>query len=565
MKVDRQLLLLAASTVVVLVLGTFAFLQSDPAEGWLTALYKAVQLFSMNSGVIGDGMPTPVALEFARWLALGTLIAAVYGTVQALLGHLRSKFRIAFIEGHHIVCGAGKRGIVIARSLRSKVDDGKGKVVVVELDENNAALGELRNLGIDVVIGNALDAAVLQSAGVAKARSLVAVTGGDEKNLSICSEVKENLNSFCELHAGVESWAWRSFFLDRMKPGIRLESYLSQAARSLMLNFVASEAAREPAMRENGVRIVIEASLETRQELLRAAILTLQISGEKKPTIDVTSVAAGEEDAFFDRFPSASLVAELRWHRASASQVFPEGGETVPDFAVFSLGSDIETLEAAERFWMRHETPDHRIIACLDEDNEAAYMGSIVKKSRDIQIENLIKFGLGSKHPLEPDIDERAMKCHAIYVANERAKNPQYGNKPGDLPDNWAELKERYKESNRLAAAQIEVASIAWRTRGETPALQMLTHLARCEHMRWMAEKAMFGWRWSGSLQRTSRDDLKLKHNLLIPYAALTSPEKDKDFNTFLWALDTSDEELHALGLDEKTLEMVRFSREVRV
>ena len=75
----------------------------------------------------------------------------------------------------------------------------------------------------------------------------------------------------------------------------------------------------------------------------------------------------------------------------------------------------------------------------------------------------------------------------------------------------------------------------------------------------------MFGWRWSGSLQKTSRDDLKLKHNLLIPYAALTSPEKDKDFNTFLWALDTSDEELHALGLDDKTLEMVRFSREVRV
>jgi uncharacterized membrane protein len=76
MKVDRQLIFLAISSVIVLIMGTLAFMGHDPEQGLLTALYKALQLFSMNSGVL-EGKPTPLLLEISRWLALGTLVAAV--------------------------------------------------------------------------------------------------------------------------------------------------------------------------------------------------------------------------------------------------------------------------------------------------------------------------------------------------------------------------------------------------------------------------------------------------------------------------------------------------------
>jgi hypothetical protein len=547
MKVDRQLIWLAIFSIIVLILGTFGFYQTAPESGFATALYQSIQLFSMESGVLDDP-PTPLVLEVARWLALFTLLAAVFASVQAIFTHFHSTIRIAFTKNHAIVCGAGHRGDVIARAF-SKTES--GKVVVIEIDENNASLGALRNLGVEIIIGNALDATVLQKAGISWAKSLVAVTGSDEKNLSICAEVETNqLNSSCELSAGIESWAWRSYYLDRLKSKIRLDSFLSRATQRLMLD-IACKAIKDPMLRKHGARLLIEGSGATLQELIRAAILMLQISGEEKPTIIATSTSPAEAEVFNNRFPAAPLVADIHWHTESACQVFPEGSGESPDFAIFANASDIETLEAAERFWMRHNTADDRVIACLHGESDSTHMEVLHKKERDFTVINLLSLGLGSKHPLEPDIEHRAKTCHAVYFQNEKSKNANYGNGPTDLPENWHLLPERLRESNRLAAMHHEVKRTAWHAKGDSCTADILTHFARCEHMRWRAEKAMDGWRWSGSKSKESRDNDKLRHHLLIPFDALNSDEKKKDYNAFLWALDISQEELDKIPLDE--------------
>jgi hypothetical protein len=82
--------------------------------------------------------------------------------------------------------------------------------------------------------------------------------------------------------------------------------------------------------------------------------------------------------------------------------------------------------------------------------------------------------------------------------------------------------------------------------------------------MRWMAEKAMHGWRWSGAKDSSTRDKHKLKHHLLFPFEELTPHEKDKDFSMFLWSLDINDSELAALNLDERTSKLVLLGRSVR-
>jgi voltage-gated potassium channel Kch len=558
MKVDKQLYLLALGSILALILGTLGFHQYSPENGWWTAFYQAIQLFSMESGVL-DEPPTPLLVEFARWIALGTLIALVYATVQALLGHFFSTLRIAFAKNHAIICGAGQRGDVLARAFCKK---GSGRVVVIELDENNPSLGELRNIGVEVIIGNALDATVLQKAGIAKARSLVAVTGNDEKNLSICTEVETNLNPRCELSAGIESWGWRSYYLDRLRSKTRLDSYLSRATRRLMLQ-IACEAIQEPDFREKGVRVLIDASEATRQELIRAAAIMLQISGDRKPVLEVTSVRKGEKEAFLDRFPATHLVADIRWHEDTAGLAFPEGSGDSPDFAIFAHSTDIESLEAAERFWMRHETPDAHVFACLNGDSDTSSMTTLQKKKRDFSIVNLLSLGLGSKDPLEPDIEHRAKICHAIYYKNEKAKNPAYGSDPTQHPEDWTKLSERTRESNRLAAMHHEVKIHGWAARAETPDLEMLTHLSRCEHMRWMAEKVMDGWRWSQSHDKNSRENDKLKHHLLTVYDSLSCSEKDKDYNAFLWALNLPDSLLSQLELDDDCKRLVQFGREL--
>jgi len=557
MKVDKQLYLLALGSILALILGTLGFHQYSPENGWLTAFYQSIQLFSLESGVL-DEPPTPVPLEFARWIALGTLIALVYATVRALLGHFFSTLRIAFAKNHAIVCGAGQRGDVLARAFCKK---GSDRVVVIELDENNPSLGELRNIGVEVIIGNALDSTVLQKAGIAKAKSLVAVTGNDEKNLSICTEVETKLNPRCELSAGIESWGWRSYYLDRLKSKTRLDSYLSRATRRLMLQ-IACEAIQEPDFREKGVRVLIDACEATRQELIRAAAIMLQISGDRKPLLEITSVRKGEKGAFLDRFPAAHLVADIRWHENTASLTFPEGESDSPDFAIFANSTDIESLEAAERFWMRHEIPYARVFACLQGDSDAAEMTTLHKKKHDFTMITLLSLGLGKADPLEPDIETRAKICHAIYIKNEKAKNPAYGSDPTHHPEDWRLLSERNRESNRLAAMHHEVKIEGWTARGDTPDLEMLTHFSRCEHMRWMAEKVMDGWRWSQSCDPQSRDNEKLKHHLLTPYDTLERPEKDKDYNAFLWALDLPDSLLQRLELNEDCKRLIQIGRE---
>jgi hypothetical protein len=420
---------------------------------------------------------------------------------------------------------------------------------MIEIDEQNAAAGELRNLGAELVHGNALDAAVLRQAGVQRAAALVAVTGSDEKNLAICAEVERGLNADCALSAGVESMAWRSYFLDRLRQDsrIRLDSYQSRAARNLMLE-IACLAATDPEMQQRGVRLLVEAEGPFRQELVRAAAVVLQISGEVKPVICLTGATPADAASFVESFPAASLVVEMSWIDGSANDAFAECAEKTPDFAVFAKSHDAATLQAADRFLKRQEIPHGRVFACIGSEMELFGAGSIRAHDRDLVIRNLFALGLGKVDPLEAEIERDAMKCHDIYWQNEKTKNPAYGTAKDDLPRDWSQLRERYRESNRLTAMHHEVKRQLWKTRGTSGEGKMLEHLARCEHMRWMAEKVMDGWRWSGSPEKESRNNAKLRHHLLMPYDMLPGPERMKDYNTFLRALEITDDSKQELG-----------------
>ena len=533
MNANRWTLLLTLTAFGTLAAGTLGFQLIDPGpgwQGWTTAFYKAVQLFSLNSGVV-EGGPTPLLIEIARWMALGSLIGVVWVTVKALLGNLRSSLRLTSMKGHLIVCGAGKRGALIARAEKKR---GR-RVVVIEADENNAAVGELRKEGVLIVSGNALDATVLQRAGIGRAGRLVAMTGSDEKNLRICSEVHDLLNPDCPLIAGIESWALRSYYRDRLPSSIRLESYLSRAARKLMCE-LGKLAAVDTQMRTRGVRILIEGSGEALQEMIRAAGTLLQVSADNRPVIHVASALDADRDSFTKRFPAVDLAVEIHWHAENGNQVFPEG-ESEPDFAVFTFSEDLQSFEAADQFATRHDLAPERIFACFHGEE---LMPQKTQKADDRPVFNsidLLSHGLVTKNPLESPIEEAARKCHEQY--RERIRKEGASNPPA-----WEDIYEGDKESNRLAAMHNEIKKTAWESRGEIPEKAMLDHLARCEHQRWMAEKVMDGYRF-GEYKCTS----KRKHDQLKPFEKLDIPFKMKDYDTFLWYLEDSAEELKRFEL----------------
>jgi trk system potassium uptake protein TrkA len=84
-----------------------------------------------------------------------------------------------------VIVGGGKVGFHLAQELLRA----KNEVLVIEWDQNRAtAIAE--ELGEIVLYGDGCEAGVLDSAGVARADIVAAVTGDDEDNLVVCEIAK---------------------------------------------------------------------------------------------------------------------------------------------------------------------------------------------------------------------------------------------------------------------------------------------------------------------------------------------------------------------------------------
>lgn len=537
-RLDTQLLVLAVVAFFVVVLGTIGFFLYDPEPGWLTAAYRALQLFLLESGDIEEPS-TPILIEAARWLAMGVLLGAAFTGAHRLIAFVRFSRRLARLRGHIVVCGLGRRGVQIANSYLKKNHD----VVAIEADENNPHVNELAMQGVNVLIGNGLDDTVRAKAGVRHCKSLFAVTGDDDTNLLLCEEIESRDLCSCGLVAAIESQAWRGFFMDRLKPDSRIQlmAYSTKAARMLMLE-VAKKAASSLELRQRGCTVLIESDTRFGLELLQAGMILLQVSAEHKPRFIMTEATEAQRLRFEDRCPEYKLVADIEWHQGSADSWFrrsvvDQSDRDPIDLAIFSMAEDDQCLERADRMAIRSGVRDDHIFAVLQEHSTLRDMSVRGVSPRQIHVTCVYDQHGTEADVIEEEIEEVARQVHARYIAAEKKKHPDYASRPGSLPEDWAKLPERYREANRLPALHHAVKRAAWNSRvDEKDPLfaedRMLEHLARSEHMRWMAEKVVDGWRYS-----PVRDNDRLLHDQLKPFDTLERDMQEKDYETFRWAL----------------------------
>jgi TrkA-N domain len=120
-------------------------------------LYLTVQLFTLDSGNLGSGagqapIAVPLSLQVARFLAPGIHTDRV----------------------RRSGCAPSRTSGLASSAFRA---EGK-RVVAIERDPQNAFIGECRDAGAIVLIGDCMDRSLLRRAGIHKARSVVAVSGG---------------------------------------------------------------------------------------------------------------------------------------------------------------------------------------------------------------------------------------------------------------------------------------------------------------------------------------------------------------------------------------------------
>ncbi|MBM3464364.1 MAG: sodium:calcium exchanger [Armatimonadetes bacterium] len=129
-----------------------------------------------------------VALEIIRYalLKLGVPVEEVQPYVDGIrlnrypvAARTESPAAAQVLEDHYVICGGGRMGGRISDEL---IRAGM-KLVVIEMDPDRAY--DLGNRGVTVLWGDAANPRMLQRAGIAKARALVAATPSNAGNLYI--------------------------------------------------------------------------------------------------------------------------------------------------------------------------------------------------------------------------------------------------------------------------------------------------------------------------------------------------------------------------------------------
>jgi voltage-gated potassium channel len=131
-----------------------------------------------------------VALEI---LGIGTLFYAlvtvsefiVSGQLSGLLEARRAQRMIDSYTDHFIICGYGRVGRQVARDLRTA---GARYVVVDENPDNREAA---RAYGVDFIDSPPADDEVLQQAGIARAKGVIACVDSDAENIFIALSARE--------------------------------------------------------------------------------------------------------------------------------------------------------------------------------------------------------------------------------------------------------------------------------------------------------------------------------------------------------------------------------------
>jgi Trk K+ transport system NAD-binding subunit len=201
---DRRLALALASLFAVLIVSTVVLrlayqLTSTQHLSVLDALYFTVEtITTVGYGDFSFRGQAPWLMAGAVGLMLaGALFVAVFFAlltnvlVSRRISESLGRQRITGLSGHVLVIGLGAVGMGVVKQLAAAGRD----IVVVEKNEHNRHLGQLRALGVTVVIADATLPETLESVRLTSASAVAIVTSDDLANLETGLAVRDQLGA----------------------------------------------------------------------------------------------------------------------------------------------------------------------------------------------------------------------------------------------------------------------------------------------------------------------------------------------------------------------------------
>jgi voltage-gated potassium channel len=327
----RRLWRLSLVIAGVLALGTLGFVLTEDTSVWhgfVWALDTVATVGSIPEPDDAGGQAIKVALIV---LGVGTLFYAlvtvteffVHGHLGDLLAERRSRRMIDSLSDHHIICGYGRVGRQVARDIQAA----HGRYVVVDERPENRELASAQGVGVRFIVGNPAEDEVLKSAGIERARAVVACVDSDAENIFITLTAR----GLC--------------------PGIRI------VAR-------ASADDVEPKLKRAGADRVISPYKASGAEMARLA-LTPQVSGVvdvapeyRMEEIEVTQGCEGEGKRVGDIRGGAFIVALRRPDGTFQAQ--PPGETTLAVGDVILAMGTLRTMDRLEALFAPAAAPAGR-------------------------------------------------------------------------------------------------------------------------------------------------------------------------------------------------------------
>lgn len=518
------------------------FNQNGEDYNFLRSLYRAIQLFTLEGGDIGQNVPW--ALQIARFTAPLTTLMAVIIALLEIFKKQWERIKINRMKDHIVIIGLGSKGKNI---MQESLLNGE-KVLVVESDPANTNLSTAKIQGSRILMANATDSNTLKKARIHKAKTVYLLMGDDNNQITTClhiygmireSKRDEHNPLQCVMHLQKQD------FLNSM----RSHKLVKDTHDGLVLNIfnIYENSARElfvktppdrkgiPLNSERFVRMVIFGFGKAGEALaLQTAFTGHYLNGKKPSVVIIDKLAKEKIPEFLERYPSFTEYCDIDFLSLDANS--PQ--------LIYRLSEYLKDRDALTT-----------ICLCFDNKTQNLLLGlqleSIQQQGKELAFElfvrtndnsyydtfshNLKPYGLPSKvcskeAIFDGALDKKAKAIHTNYL-KKRREEADYGNNDADV--SWEDLSQELKDSNRKAADHIgvkvrgigcEIVSVNDPRPAALFSEKETEELSELEHRRWNAVHSLAGWTFGKQKDSKTRK---------TPYLTVWNdlPESIKDYD----------------------------------
>lgn len=480
----------------------------------------------------------PFLVNLSAALIQITVAASIIHVYLKQMGFTIDRFMSKFLNNHIIVYGSIDIAVAAAVVLASST-----KVALIgdnSLDDANVSL--LRKNGVIIILSKGDGSNNLKECHIKKAYSLLAFNEHYAENIMLCKLALKlagpdsSLRCLCNVPdiSLKHSLSTADFFSPEDMVKVSFVNQIELTARKMLDDYPPDSGIAT--QNDVQIRMVLIGLGSIGQSVLFYLAQLGHYRGGHKPEITVIDSNAEQQyQQLIKRHPALLDLLEIKLIENSIDQLSKAqvdelfGDNYQPSCVYICTKNEISNVISAKKIDTASskaglsynivvvDPPGGSLIQEFNQHNQniqVVPLFSMANVDQDRDVLRLIEYAK----------DQMAQVIHQDYLD----KNPT-----ATINQEWQYLDESIRDSNRYAAAHIDIKlraigrkQLPFNPDAETFVFseQELDSLQRLEHARWCAQKRLAGWQYADV-----RDDKKLLHPCLVNFDDLPEHEKLKD------------------------------------